>query len=153
MKNNSTLERKSIFMLNAKLSVEDRGITILRFVVAILLGIHGIYRGWTGGAKFFGDYLTEAGLPLGIVIAWSITIFEIFGMALLLLRHWVIPVALVFIFILSAGIVMVHAREGWFVVGGGRNGVEYSILLIASLTALSVSTRDAARKLKQTGDE
>lgn len=140
-------------MLNAKLSVEDRGITILRFVVAILLGIHGIYRGWTGGAKFFGDYLTEAGLPLGIVIAWSITIFEIFGMALLLLRHWVIPVALVFIFILSAGIVMVHAREGWFVVGGGRNGVEYSILLIASLTALSVSTRDAARKLKQTGDE
>jgi putative oxidoreductase len=129
-------------MLNIKLPAEDRGITILRVVVAILLGIHGIYRGWTGGAKFFGLYLTETGFPLGSVIAWSITIFEIVGMVALLWRRFVIPVSLIFIFILSTGIVLVHAREGWFVVGGGRNGVEYSVLLLSSLLALIVSHRD-----------
>ena len=29
------------------------------------------------------------------------------------------------------GIILVHLREGWFVVGGGRNGVEYSVLLVS----------------------
>ena len=33
------------------------------------------------------------------------------------------------------GIVLVHAPSGWFVVGGGRNGMEYSVLLIAVLLA------------------
>ena len=46
-------------------------------------------------------------------------------------------VAPIHIAILTAGIAMVHAREGWFVVGGGRNGVEYSVLLIACLAALT----------------
>jgi putative oxidoreductase len=137
-------------MFNRRLPAEDRGITILRIVIALLLGIHGIYRGWTGGAKFFGIYLTEAGFPLGTVIAWSITVFEILGMLALLSRRFVIPVALGFISILSAGIVMVHAREGWFVVGGGRNGMEYSVLLISALIALIVSHYNALRAADQT---
>ena len=37
------------------------------------------------------------------------------------------------IFILVMGIVFVHFKEGWFVVGGGRNGVEYNLLLIVVL--------------------
>ena len=32
---------------------------------------------------------------------------------------------------------MVHWKEGWFVVGAGRNGMEYSALLIASLLAIA----------------
>jgi putative oxidoreductase len=140
-------------MFNTKRSGEDIGITILRIVLAILLGIHGIYRGWTGGAKFFGIYLTEAGFPLGSVIAWSITVFEVIGMIALLWRRQVIPVALGFIFILSAGILLVHAKEGWFVVGGGRNGMEYSVLLIASLIALIVSHRNPLHAAKQASNK
>ena len=30
-----------------------------------------------------------------------------------------------------------HFPEGWFVVGAGRNGMEYSVLLIAVLAALA----------------
>jgi putative oxidoreductase len=33
---------------------------------------------------------------------------------------------------------MVHAPEGWFVVGLGRNGAEYSVLLIACLMCVGV---------------
>ncbi len=28
---------------------------------------------------------------------------------------------------------MVHFRKGWFVVGGGRNGVEFNFLLIFTI--------------------
>jgi putative oxidoreductase len=34
------------------------------------------------------------------------------------------------------GIVMVHAVNGWFVVGGGSNAVEYNVLLIAVISYL-----------------
>ena len=48
---------------------------------------------------------------------------------------WVI--ALLFAVELAVGVTMVHWKEGWFVVGAGRNGVEYSTLLIASFLAVA----------------
>jgi len=38
--------------------------------------------------------------------------------------------------ILGAGIWISHARHGWFVVGPGENGMEYSVTLIACLSAV-----------------
>jgi putative oxidoreductase len=46
------------------------------------------------------------------------------------------PAAIVTIFILFVGIMMIHFKEGWFVVGGGRNGWEYNFLLIFVLITL-----------------
>jgi putative oxidoreductase len=34
------------------------------------------------------------------------------------------------------GIIMVHYPEGWFVVGAGRNGVEFNFLLIFTLVTI-----------------
>jgi len=31
---------------------------------------------------------------------------------------------------------MIHFSEGWFVVGGGRNGMEFNFLLIAALVTI-----------------
>jgi hypothetical protein len=33
----------------------------------------------------------------------------------------------------------VHFQEGWFVVGGGRNGMEYSVLLMLCFTATGIA--------------
>jgi uncharacterized membrane protein YphA (DoxX/SURF4 family) len=44
---------------------------------------------------------------------------------------------------LAAGIALVHWPAGWFVVGAGRNGMEYSILLILCLAALILFERTA----------
>ncbi|AEI50761.1 hypothetical protein [Runella slithyformis] len=44
---------------------------------------------------------------------------------------------MVTIFILVMGIVLIHFKEGWFVVGGGRNGVEFHFLLIVVLLTLA----------------
>ncbi len=125
---------------------EDSGIGILRIGVAILLGIHGVTRIVIGGVVPFGEFLNLKGFPMGRGLAWAITGFEIVAALLLLMGQFIIPTSLLFIIELTMGIVLVHASEGWFVVGAGRNGVEYSVLLIVSLFALIVSTRNRARR-------
>lgn len=108
----------------------------LRIVLAILIGIHGWYRFLTGGAWIFGQYLNDTGWPYGSAIAWAITLLECFGMLAVLLNRFVLPVCLAELFVVSMGVYLVHAPAGWFVVGAGRNGVEYSMLLISGLLIL-----------------
>lgn len=55
---------------------------------------------------------------------------------LLHLNKFVKPASIVTILILLIGIVLVHFKEGWFVVGGGRNGMEYNFLLICVLFSI-----------------
>jgi len=114
-----------------------RPLSLVRIAVGLLLAVHGWTRTLSGGVPGFGEWLASQGLPAGAALAWAISIFEIVGSFCLVIGRFVGYVAPVHIAILSAGIVMVHAREGWFVVGGGRNGVEYSVLLIACLAALA----------------
>ncbi len=122
-------------------SIHFKPIHMLRIAVAILLGIHGYYRALSGGVAGFSEFLAYCGFPLASVLAWSVTIFEMLGSLCLLTGRFLRLVILGFVFILSNGILLVHAREGWFVVGGGRNGVEYSILLIAVLLTIYFSER------------
>lgn len=111
-------------------------LTAFRFALAVLIGIHGWYRFLTGGAWLFGQYLNDTGWPFGNVIAWSITLLESFGMLAVLLNRFVLPICLAELFVLCMGVYLVHAPAGWFVVGAGRNGVEYSMLLISGLIIL-----------------
>jgi putative oxidoreductase len=111
-------------------------LNIVRLGVAVLLGIHGYTRAFSGGVDGFGAFLEWKGFPAGVALAWAITIFEMAGSILLALGRYVRVVAAGFIAILAMGIVLVHGPEGWFVVGGGRNGVEFSVLLITCLLAL-----------------
>jgi putative oxidoreductase len=91
----------------------------------------------------FGEFLSGQGFPLGELLAWSLTLFEIVGAPLLAMGIAASPLALLFSAELLAGIVLVHRHAGWFVVGGGRNGVEYSLCLILALIACVLSERRA----------
>lgn len=86
----------------------------------------------------FGDWLTGQGWPLGRVVAAAITAVEIAGTPLLAAGRLVAPLAVLYAVIYAVGIAMVHAREGWFVVGKGRNGAEYSVLLIVCLLCVGL---------------
>lgn len=124
---------------------DRRAHLLLRVAVAVLLGIHGFYRLGVMGPPDFGAFLASKGIPFGTGLAWAVTVYEMTGSVLLATGRLVRPVAAGFMAILAGGIVLVHAREGWFVVGGGRNGVEYSVLLLACLACLFLAERPGER--------
>lgn len=114
-------------------------LTLVRVVTASLLVVHGVARVRLGIVDDFGRFLAAAGFPYGETIAWAITLMEIAGGFILAAGYIVRPLAAWFVVQLLAGIYLVHGREGWFVVGAGRNGVEFSVLLIACLVASALS--------------
>ena len=111
---------------------------ILRLAVAIILLSHSIPGMFNNGVNNFGNlYLNQAGFaPLGLYLAWAIKLSHVAAAMLLIINKYVKWAAVVTILILIAGIIMVHYPEGWFVVGGGRNGMEYNFLLICVLLAI-----------------
>lgn len=108
---------------------------ILRVAVAIILLTHSVYAMFNNGINDFGNfYLNQIGFaPLGVPLAWAIKLSHVACAVLLLLNKFVKLASVITIVILLAGIVLVHFKEGWFVVGGGRNGMEYNFLLICVL--------------------
>ena len=115
-----------------------RAITIVRVAAAAMMVIHGTFRIFAGGVVPFGGFLGSQGLPAGVAVAWLLTIVEIAGGILLIAGRFVRPLCAWFALELLAGIALVHFREGWFVVGGGRNGFEYSVLLIVCFAAVAL---------------
>ncbi len=99
-----------------------------------------------GSVVPFGGFLDSNGLPLGVALAWVITTFELVGSALLCTRRFVVIISMLFALELLMGIVLVHGPEGWFVVGAGRNGVEYSALLITGFLAVIASKLRRSKK-------
>lgn len=118
---------------------QHNAIVFLRVVVAALMIVHGVARIYFGTVDDFGGFLAAKHFPAGFYLAWAITIFEIVGGFALALGYFVIPLSLIFAVELLCGILLVHLKEGWFVVGAGRNGVEYSVLLIAVFLTLAIS--------------
>ena len=106
---------------------------VLRLALSGLLAAHGWARLIAGGVLPFGEWLGRQGLPGGVIIAGAVTGIEILGTILFALGIWVFPLSLLFASIYLVGAWMVHLPVGWFVVGLGRNGVEYSVLLIVCL--------------------
>ena len=111
---------------------------LLRNSLAVLIFIHGAHRLYHGGVTPFGGFLDSQGFPFGLALAWGITIYELVGPVLLAARRLVMPIALISAVQYSTGIWLVHWQHGWFVVGSGRNGMEFSVLLILSLVVLAL---------------
>ena len=115
----------------------EQVLEILRVTVAILILIHGVYRLAAGLVAPFGTWLDSLGFPFGYGWAMAVTLYELVGPALMLTRRWTSLAALGHAAILTLGMILVHLPAGWFVVGGGRNGMEYSVILIVSLLAVA----------------
>lgn len=111
---------------------------ILRVAVAIILLTHSVFGIFDNGINDFGNlYLNQIGFaPFGVFLAWSIKLSHIVAAVLLLINKYINFAAIVTILVLIMGIILVHFQEGWFVVGGGRNGMEYNFLLICVLLAI-----------------
>ncbi|MGN7886464.1 DoxX family protein [Dyadobacter sp. 22481] len=111
---------------------------LLRFAVIVILLAHSVPGMFDHGINDFGNlYLNQVGFaPVGVPIAWAIKLSHVLCAICLLFQKYVRWASGVTILILLAGIIMVHFKEGWFVVGGGRNGVEFNFLLIFVLLTI-----------------
>lgn len=114
-------------------------IAILRILLGLVFMAHAITRLVDNSFAGFGEFLTSKGFPLGFYLAWAVTIFELLGGMLMVLRKFVRIFCIGEIIILTTGIVIVHWQNGWFVVGKTLGGIEYSVVLITILVAVFIS--------------
>ena len=117
--------------------VQHPAVYMLRVAVAAMMIIHGVARWSAGAVAPFGSAFESWGFPFGVACAWAITVVEILDGAALAVGRGVVPLCAWFSAQLVAGIVLVHAKSGWFVVGLGRNGVEFSVLLIVCFVCVA----------------
>ncbi len=117
----------------------ELSLSILRIALAVLLFIHGAHRAlhWDPNVTGFGEWLSSLGFPFGFYWAAAVTLYELIAPLFLIARRFVTLACIGHIVIVALGIVLVHWPSGWFVVGSGRNGMEYSVLLLAGLIAVA----------------
>ena len=121
-----------------------QSLIVFRVVVALLLMAHGAMRLSAGTVNDFGDFLNSKGFMIGNVIAWFLTIFEMAGGLLMAAGYFVKWIAAVFMTEIVMGIILVHAKNGWFVVGHQSGGAEYSVLIIFSLIVIAATKKENA---------
>lgn len=119
---------------------------LLRLALAGLIAAHGWARLLNDAVAPFGAWLDGLGFMIGPGIAWGVTLYEIAGSLLLAVGWRIFPLTLGFIAIYLAGLFLVHLPVGWFVVGLGRNGMEYSVLLVCVLACVGLHYRQAGSK-------
>lgn len=113
----------------------ELGLAILRVVLGVIFVAHG-YPKIAGGVAGTGQFLGQLGVPLAGFFAWVVTLLEVFGGISLVIGFLVTPISLLLSFHMLIGIVLVHASNGFYVVGPGQGGIEFNLILIAALLAL-----------------
>lgn len=125
-----------------------KNLTFLRIAIIIIFLVHSLAGMFNNGINNFGNlYLNQVGFaPVGLPLAWLVKLSHIALAISLFTDKYLKATTFITIFILIVGIFMIHIKEGWFVVGGGRNGVEFNFLLIMAL--LTIVYPNALKKSK-----
>jgi putative oxidoreductase len=115
----------------------ETGLKIVRITIGLIIGVHAVHGLVNPAAtNGFGGYLGSIGFPFGVALAWLIQIVQFCSCIGLIFGRLVVPACICHLVILIVGIRLIHFSSGWFVVGEGRNGMEYSITLMACLVAI-----------------
>jgi putative oxidoreductase len=122
-------------------------IAALRMMVGVVFILHAGVRIYNNTLPGFGNFLDTKGFPLGLYLAWAVTIFELVGGTLMFFRQCVKIFCIGEIIILITGIITVHWQNGWFVVGMTLGGIEYSVVLITILLAIFFAERKDERNI------
>ncbi len=115
----------------------EHSLVILRIALAIFFMAHAAVRIYGGSIPAFAGFLSSKGFPFSLAIVWLISIYELSAGTLLILNKGVRWAAAGLFFIATMGIVIIHARLGWFVGEHGTGGMEYSLCLMVSLIVIA----------------
>lgn len=116
-----------------------QAIIIMRVITALIFIVHSVVRIANSTVDRFGEFLDGKGFMIGVFIVWILTAYELLGGLLLAFGIFTRWLALGFIVIIIVGIIIIHAANGWFVGEHGTGGMEYSVLLIASLLVIAAA--------------
>lgn len=126
-----------------------RGAIILaRISTALFFMAHAVARIVLGTIPQFGKFMEAVGFPNGVAIVWVITVSEILCGLLLIFGRFVRIAVIPLLSIAFGGIVLIHARIGWFVGEHGTGGSEYSVALIVLLLVVAAADGDSSFKSK-----
>jgi putative oxidoreductase len=114
---------------------------LLRIGTAGLFMVHAVVRIANGSIAQFAHFMGEAGFPLPLLWVWAITLVELVCGSLMVLGWCARWMALGLFAIAFGGIVIIHARNGWFVGEHGTGGSEYSVCLILCLVVIAAADR------------
>lgn len=110
---------------------------VLRIVTPLLFMIHAAVRVQRDTIPQFALYMGNVGFPAPTAVVWAITAVELVAGTAILLNRQVRWAAAALAAIAFGGIVLIHARLGWFVGEHGTGGSEYSVALLAMLLVLA----------------
>ncbi|MEX0648019.1 MAG: DoxX family protein [Balneolaceae bacterium] len=108
-------------------------VLVLRVVMGVIFFTHGAARLVYNSVSDFGAYLNSQELIFGLFLAWAITIGELVFGLLLAIGHKVRYAVIFHAIVVIMGVLLIHIQQGWFVVGHGSGGAEYSLLILAVL--------------------
>lgn len=109
---------------------------LLRILMGIIFVSHGAARIYYGSIPNFGSFLDSSGFMIGFYLAWLVTIGELVFGTLLAVGYKVRYCVIFHAIVITTGVFLVHLPNGWFTVGHGNGGVEYSLLILAVLLFL-----------------
>jgi len=113
-----------------------RSIELIRVVIALIIIMHPLYGFFNlDNIPRFGSFIESHGFPFGLFLAWSVLIIQFICSLALVFCRLVAVACIGHIFILIMGIWLSHLPHGWYVVGPGSGGMEFSVLMIACLLA------------------
>jgi putative oxidoreductase len=96
------------------------------------------------GLNDLGLYFSSLGFPFGVQLVWGSMFLQIASSLALIARRFIVPACLGHILVLGTGIWLFHLPH-WFVigpdnvVGPGKEGIEYSTLLVTCFTSIMLA--------------
>ncbi|WP_269630431.1 DoxX family protein [Pelomonas sp. BJYL3] len=113
-------------------------VTLVRWAVALVILMHPLH-GYFHAENIprFGEYLSSLGFPFGGALAWAVLLTQTAASLLMLAGRLVVPACAAHVVVLLTGIVVFHYPLGWYVVGPGEGGMEFSVLMISCLLAVA----------------
>ena len=124
-------------------------LTVLRVVTPLLFMAHAVVRIVNYTIPGFAEFLGARGFPQPLLVVWAITLVELVAGTLMILGIQVRAAALGLASIAFGGIVIIHAKLGWFVGEHGTGGSEYSVCLLLCLLVIAAAADPARQRTEQ----
>lgn len=123
---------------------------LVKLAVCAIVLTHGVHRYLYGEIRGLATALAGFGFPFPLVQAHLVNLAETGGVLLIALGILVRPICAILILIFATGVVLIHWQLGFFILGPGEGGWEFSALLIACFTAVALDYGPAGTLARST---